>query len=72
MAQDKKAIDVGHEVADILIGWRPSEGYAEDIASAVMCALERYNIEVAPDLESELRTIFVYLDRQMDERRMSF
>ena len=72
MAQDKKPMDVGHQIADILTDWRPNEGSQEDIADAIMHALERYNINVAPTMESELRTIFVFLEHKMDERQRSF
>ena len=72
MVQAKEPIDVGHEIANILKGWRPCEGSAKDIATAVLHALERYNIDTAPTLESELRTIFAYLRQMMDERSRSF
>lgn len=72
MAQHKEPIDVGHAIADILTAWRPQEGNAEDIAKAVMHALERYNINVAPTLESDLRTIFVHLQERIEERQRSF
>ena len=71
-ANGKRPIDVGREIAAILTRWRPEEGSAEDVASAIMHALERYNINVAPSMESELRTIFVRLSKLMDERRRSF
>lgn len=71
MAEEKTAFDVGGEIGAILTQWRPEEGGTEDIADAVMAALERYNTNVAPDLESELRTIFVYLDQRMKERLRS-
>ena len=69
---DKRAFDVGREIADILIQWRPQEGSTEDIAEAVMAALGRYNLTVAPTMESELRTIFVYLREKMEYRSRSF
>ena len=72
MAQDKKSIDMGREIAAILAEWRPQEGSTADIADAVMSALERYNMTVAPTMESELRTIFVYLQEKMEYRSRSF
>ena len=71
MAQDKKPFEVGHDISDILVDWRPQEGSTEDIADAVMDALEQYNLAVAETMESELRTIFVYLDQKMKERLRS-
>ena len=72
MAQERQATDVGREIASILTEWRPEEGYTEDIADAVMNALSRYNLKVAPTMESELRTIFVYLREKMEELSRSF
>ena len=72
MTEGKQAIDVGHEIADVLEKWRPNEGSAEDIATAVIHGLIRYNINVAPTLESELRTIFNYLERMIEEEQRSF
>ena len=71
MGQAREPFDVGREVAAILISWRPEEGYAEDIAEAVVQALSRYNLQVASSMESELRTIFVYLREKMDEQQRS-
>ena len=71
MAQDKQPFDVGREIAVILAEWRPQEGSAKDIADAIEYALSGYNIKVAPDLETELRSIFVYLRKMMDERLRS-
>ena len=72
MTQDKRAIDVGGEIAGILAAWRPQEGAHEDIADAVMAALGVYNMKVAPTMESELRTIFELLEDRFNERRRSF
>ena len=72
MAQEKQPLDISREIADILTDWRPEAGSHEDIATAIMHTLERYTINVAPTEESELRTIFVVLQRMIEERRMSF
>ena len=69
--QEKEAIHVGHEIAKLLLDWRPEMGH-EDVATAIMHALERYSIDNQNPDESELRTIFVYLERKIEERQRSF
>ena len=69
--QDKEAIDVGYEIAKLLLDWRPEMGH-EDVATAIMQPLERYSIDNQNSNESELRTIFGYLERMIEERERSF
>lgn len=51
MAQEEKAIDIGHEMAELLVQWRP-EMNGEDVARAVMHALERYSMSLEGSGES--------------------
>ena len=67
---EKKAIDVGHEMADLLLAWRP-ELSSGDVASAVMHALERYSIQLEGSRESGLRGCLFELKDRIDKRIMS-
>ena len=67
MAQDKKAIDIGHEMAELLAQWRP-EINGEDIASAVMHALERYSITLEGGSESGIRSCLFSLKDKVESR----
>ena len=72
MATDKKAIDVGHDIADLLLAWRPNRrGSSEDVALAIMYALERYSIEVEGPGETLLRGSLVELRDGIDRRLMA-
>ncbi len=53
MAQDKKAIDIGHEMAELLVQRRP-EMNGKDVASTTMHALERYAISLEGSGESRI------------------
>ena len=52
--KEKEAIDVGHKMSQVLLEWRP-EMNAEDIASAIMHALEDYSTTIEGSGESGLR-----------------
>ena len=65
--KEKKAIDVGHEMAQVLLEWRP-EMNGEVIASAIMHALERYSINIEGPGESGLSTCLFALKEKIDNR----
>ena len=67
MAQDKRAIDVGHEMATLLAQWRP-EMNAEDVSDAIMHAMERYSITLEGPGETGLRSCLFSLKDKIDER----
>ena len=51
----KRPIDVGHEIAKILLEWRP-ERNADDVAGAIIHALFSYTKTIdGPTIESGLR-----------------
>ena len=68
--KNKEAIDVGYEMARLLLEWRP-EMSGEDVASAIMHALERYSIELEGSGESGLRGCLYSLRESIDKRMMS-
>ena len=70
MAQHKRAIDVGHAMAELLLEWRPNMD-GEDVASAIMHALERYSIELEGPGETGMRTCLFRLKAKVNERIMS-
>ena len=70
MEKEKKAIDVGHEMADLLLAWRP-EMNCQDVTSAIMHALERYSIEIEGPGETGLRTCLFELNNNIENRIMS-
>lgn len=65
--QEKEAIDVGDEMANLLLAWRP-EMNGEDVASAIMHALERYSITIEGSGESGLRSCLYALKEKSDNR----
>ena len=67
---DKEAIDVGHEIAELLLAWRP-EMSAEDVADAIMHALERYSIEIEGPGEIGLRSCLYRLSEGIAARHRS-
>ena len=66
----KKAVDVGHEMAGLLIEWRPQMA-PQDIATAIMSALERYSIKLEGSEENGLSSCMQELEDAMNKRRMS-
>ena len=70
MAQEREAIDVGHEMAVALLAWRPTM-HAEDVTAAIMHALERYSTQIEGSGEVGLASCFYALERAMEERRRS-
>lgn len=61
---------IGYEIATILKEWRPDMNH-EDIASALIHALERLSIEVENSGESKLAATLFRLKEKIDERMMS-
>ena len=53
--------------ANLLLDWRPGMS-SEDVASAVMSALEKYSIEIEGPGESGMRGILVHLKEKCDQR----
>lgn len=68
--KNKEAIDVGYEMARLLLEWRP-EMSGEDVASAIMHALERYSIELEGPGETGLRVCLFKLREMIEERNRS-
>ena len=66
----KEAIDVGYEIAALLLAWRP-ETNSEDVSTAIMHALERYSIEIEGSGEAGLRGCLQSLNAKIEERRRS-
>ena len=66
MTNQKKAIDVGHEMANLLVEWRPDMN-REDVASAIIHALLRYSITIEGSGESGLRSCLFALRDKIDE-----
>ena len=67
MAKGKEAIDVGHEITDLLLEWRPKMN-CQDVASTIMHALERYSITLEGSGESGLRSCLYELDKKINNR----
>ena len=67
---ESKSLDVGHVMANQLVAWRPAMS-AEDVARALMHAMERYSIQTEGPAESGLREIIGHLQDQMEERLRS-
>lgn len=67
LAQDKQAIDVGHEMAKLLVEWRPDIS-GEDVASAIMHTLEHYSITLEGASESGMRSCLFRLRDKIDQR----
>lgn len=61
---------VGFEIATLLQSWRPTMS-PEEVASALMHALERYSIEVEWPSGSGLSACMSLSKKLIDERRMS-
>lgn len=64
---ERKPIDIGREIAELLIAWRP-EIDGEDVASAIMHALERYSIQIEGGAEGGLRWCLNELGPKIQER----
>ena len=67
MAKQREAIDVGHEMADLLLEWRPKMS-PDDVVDAIMHALERYSIELEGPGESGLLRCLRLLEENIEER----
>ena len=67
MAKEKKAIDVGEEIADLLAEWRPQIN-GEDVASAIIYALEHYSVELEGGSESGMSGCLFRLRAKVDQR----
>ena len=67
MAQQKDDLQVGHEIADLLHQWRP-EINGEDVAGAIMIALERYSITVEGGSEHGMRSCLFKLKDMVETR----
>ena len=70
MAQEKKAIDVGDEIAEILLKWRP-DIVGEDVASAIMYALEHYSETIEEGSEVGMGSCLFKLQAMVENRIMS-
>ena len=69
MTTEKQAIDIGHDMADLLLAWRPQFS-SSDVASAIMHALEHYSVELEGPGETGLRTCLFQLKDKIDHRIM--
>ena len=67
MAQDKRPIDVGHEITALLQDWRP-EMDADAVTDAIMHALERYSINLEGGSETGMRSCLFRLRDKIDQR----
>ncbi len=68
----KEPIDVGHDVGDLLIAWRPNiKRSGKDVSAAIMHALEHYSIEREGSEESGLSAIIHYLSKDLEARYRS-
>ena len=65
--KEKEAIDVRHEISQVLLEWRP-EMNAENVVSAIMHALEDYSITIEGSGESGLRACLFALKEKSDNR----
>ena len=70
MSEEREAIDVGQEMADLLLAWRP-EMNSTDVVDAIMHALERYSIEIEGSGELGLASCIRKLEKELDDRRRS-
>ena len=68
---DKEAIDVGQDIAKILLDWRPGMNY-DDVTEAIMHALESASIQVEGGSEAKMKACVFELRRKLEERTMSF
>ena len=66
MAQDREPIDVGQEIAELLLEWRPSVN-AEDVAVAFMYALERYSLQSEGGMQVGLSSCLYVLKQVADQ-----
>ena len=64
---DAKAIEIGHLMANHLLAWRPAMA-SEDVALALMHAMERYSIKTQGPDESGLRGIINHLQEALPKR----
>lgn len=67
----KEPIDVGHEIAKMLLAWRPNLS-AGEVAAAIMHALERYSIKTEGSGETGLRTCLYEMQVRINDRYRSF
>ena len=67
----KNSMEVGHELADILVDWHGSvaKPTPEDLARAIMHALERFSTTAEGTKESYLGGILYSLDHKIEERQ---
>ena len=61
------ALTIGHVMANQLLAWRPTMS-TEDVASALMHAMERYSIQLEGPSESGMRGIIHHLQDYMERR----
>ena len=64
----KQPMDIGHEIADILLTNYPEQGHEEEISSVIMHVLERYSIEIEGPGESSLAAIMGNLEEKLKVR----
>lgn len=65
--QNRGAIDVGHEITDILQQWSPDMN-SDDVSSAIIHALIRLSINVGGSSESKLLVTLHELSKKIDEQ----
>ena len=70
MSEEREAIDVGHEMADLLLAWRP-EMNPTDVVDAIMHALERYSTRIEGPGELGLASCIRKLKKALDDRHRS-
>lgn len=68
LSANRPPIEVGTDIASILIAWDKSKPTPVQIASAFMHALEQYSMEVEGGSESILRGILYSLEHKAGER----
>ena len=66
----KEPVDIGKEMANLLVEWRPQMA-PQDIAKAIMYALERYSIDLEGSGEGGLSSCMYELENKLEERRRS-
>ena len=73
MSEENKPMEVGHAMTDLLLIWKNDTGNLsnEDVASAIMLALERYSIERKGSGEAILRGCLLRLREKIDHRIMA-
>ena len=67
---EKNAMAVGHKITELLQAWRPDMD-SEDVASALMHAMEWYSINVEGPGETKLRGCLYELQEKVKARMMA-